>query len=163
MTIIQMHIIFSIIIIVIILYTLLIMLLFNMNKKLKDLTKLVHIQWKQNYLNQIRYENGFYLNSELKYYKNNINDQFIYEQEDIEYIMKKINSNNYQTINLTKSKITLNFLTQCKILNLKGNKTYENKYYLFKFIDKNKNYYKLETLLDEDKRFVFINFEKIEN
>ena len=154
MTIIQMHIIFSIIIIVIILYTLLIMLLFNMNKKLKDLTKLVHIQWKQNYLNQIRYENGFYLNSELKYYKNNINDQFTYEQEDIEYIMKKINSNNYQTINLPKSKITLN---------LKGNKTYENKYYLFKFIDKNKNYYKLETLLDEDKRFVFINFEKIEN
>ena len=139
-------------------YLIIIIMLFNMNKKLQKIFQILHVQWKQAYLKDLKCENE---NSSdiIRYYKQSDN-AFIYELEDIEYLMKKINENAYYNLTLPKTKLNLKFLTRYKNPKLKENILYQDKYDIFKFIDEQRKIYKLETLLEHNK-FIFIDFEEL--
>ena len=139
-------------------YLIITIMLFNMNKKLQKIFQILHVQWKQEYLKDLKCENQ---NSSdiIRYYKQSDN-AFICELEDIEYLMKKINENAYYNLTLPKTKLNLKFLTRYKNPKLKENVLYQDKYDIFKFIDEQRKIYKLETLLEHNK-FIFIDFEEL--
>ena len=107
-------------------YLIITIMLFNMNKKLQKIFQILHVQWKQEYLKDLKCENQ---NSSdiIRYYKQSDN-AFICELEDIEYLMKKINENAYYNLTLPKTKLNLKFLTRYKNPKLKENVLYQDKY-----------------------------------
>lgn len=129
-------------------------LIISLNRKIDKLIKV----WKNQYLNKLEYENQN--NFSPIYYQNNLTD-FVCELEDIETIMNKINSNCYQTIKLPILKIKMKF--QKKYIKLNENSNNKQNYdmnYIYQFIDKENNIYKLETMYYNNK-YVFIDFIKI--
>lgn len=129
-------------------------LIISLNRKIDKLIKV----WKNQYLNKLEYENQN--NFSPIYYQNNLTD-FVCELEDIETMMNKINSNCYQTIKLPILKIKMKF--QKKYIKLNENSNNKQNYnmnYIYQFIDKENNIYKLETMYYNNK-YVFIDFIKI--
>ena len=129
-------------------------LIISLNRKIDKLIKV----WKNQYLNKLKYENQN--NFSPIYYQNNLTD-FVCELEDIETMINKINSNCYQLIQLPVSKIKIKF--QKKYIKLNENPNYKQNYdmnYIYQFIDKENNIYKLETMYYNNK-YIFIDFIKI--
>lgn len=129
-------------------------LIISLNRKIDKLIKV----WKNQYLNKLEYENQN--NFSPIYYQNNLTD-FVCELEDIETMMNKINSNSYQIIKLPVSKIKMKF--QKKYIKLNENPNYKqnhNMNYIYQFVDKENNIYKLETMYYNNK-YIFIDFIKI--
>lgn len=129
-------------------------LIISLNRKIDKLIKV----WKNQYLNNLKYENQN--NFSPIYYQNNLTD-FVCELEDIETMINKINSNCYQIIKLPVSKIKIKF--QKKYIKLNENANYKQNYdmnYIYQFIDKENNIYKLETMYYNNK-YIFIDFIKI--
>lgn len=129
-------------------------LIISLNRKIDKLIKV----WKNQYLNKLEYENQN--NFSPIYHQNNLTD-FVCELEDIETMMNKINSNSYQIIKLPVSKIKIKF--QKKYIKLNENPNYKQNYdmnYIYQFVDKENNIYKLETMYYNNK-YIFIDFIKI--